>query len=38
MGFEEIAIVLMEKNADVKSRNNEDKTPLHAAAFHGQDK
>ena len=37
-GFEDIAIVLMEKGADVKSRNNMNETPLHLASYFGQNK
>ena len=37
-GFEDIAVVLMEKGADVKSRNNMNKTPLHLASYFGQNK
>ena len=35
-GFEDIAVLLMEKNADVKSRNDHNETPLHLAAFYGK--
>ena len=37
-GFEDVAVVLMEKGADVKNRNNMNKTPLHLASYYGQNK
>ncbi|XP_047128763.1 transient receptor potential cation channel subfamily A member 1 homolog isoform X1 [Hydra vulgaris] len=36
-GFEKIAIMLMDANANVRSRNNFEQTPLHLAAFFGQE-
>ena len=35
-GYEDIAVHLMGKGADVKSRNYNNETPLHLAAFYGQ--
>ena len=35
-GFEEIAVHLMGKGADVKSRNYNNETPLHLASYYGQ--
>ena len=36
-GFEEIAMMLMDAGANVRSRDNFEQTPLHLAAFYGQD-
>lgn len=35
-GYETIAKMLIDKDADVQSRNNDEKTPLHLAAYYGQ--
>lgn len=35
-GYEDIAVHLMSKGADVKSRNYNNETPLHLASFYGQ--
>ena len=35
-GYEDIAVHLMAKGADVKSRNYNNETPLHLASFYGQ--